>query len=135
MRRKNLAVAALSLALLLSGCSLFGKSTGLDDVTGVHFDSDRVYVHRLASSQEECDQLNDRGINCFQFLELFSDGGAEIMITDIVHIGSYQIEGTSSVIVSVEPNPELPALLQFAILENGERLQDNWSNSIWELEE
>jgi hypothetical protein len=128
-------VVTLSLVLITTGCSLFQSSSAPDGVGEAYFDTDRVYVHRLASSQEECDSLNDQGINCLQFLELFTDGGAEIMITDIVHIGTYIIEGTSSIIVTVDPNPELPGSLQFAILENGIKLQDNWSNSIWELEE
>jgi len=126
----SLLILVVGVALTATGCGIFGGKP-----TPVYFDEDRTYVNWLASSQEECDQLNDQGINCFQMVEFFTDGSAEIMMTDIVHRGSYTLTSENTqIVLTMGDNPELPEEITFEVLSDGAQLRDSLTDSTWDLE-
>jgi hypothetical protein len=61
-----------------------------EDDVGV-FGEDRVYVHDVYDTQQECDEAMDLGLNCYQIVEFCDDGEAAIMLTDIINPGTYTL--------------------------------------------
>ena len=129
MRLAQIGIVIIVIGVVASGCSLFEAKPHI-----TLFGENRTYVHWLASSQDECDQLNDQGINCFQMLEFFPNGEVEVMLTDIVHRGNYVIENRSRIVITLQPNPETPSKLLYTVIDDGQRLVDDLTDSFWELE-
>lgn len=71
---------------------------------------DKSYVRLFFDSEEECmdAQPPDFFINCHQQLDFYQDNMVEIMLTDIIWRGTYEVVN-KKIIISMEPNFEVPS--------------------------
>ncbi len=102
----------------------------------------KSYVYLFFSTEKEClenQPEDDFFINCHQQVDFYDNNNVEIMLTDIIWRGKYEMEG-NTVILTFEPNYEIPeGEILFEILNPAKILKtDNgtvWKkisgNSIW----
>lgn len=122
---------ALALVLSATACDPFG-STG----PASRFPEPRFYAHDLFPSEEAClaaQRESGTWFNCFQSVAFCPDGHAELMVTDIVHLGRYEARG-GTVVLRVRANPEVPETVRFALAEDGGSLTDP-GGGVWTLRE
>lgn len=100
-----------------------------------------TFVYLFYDSEEECmeSQPPDFFINCHQQLDFFEDNKAEIMLSDIIWRGEYQVEN-EKIILTFPPNFEIPeGIIIFEIISdsvlkhasNGTEWKKMTGNSIW----
>ena len=93
----------------------------------------KTFVHLFFNTEKECMAAQpdpDFFLNCHQQLDFLNDGKFRIMLTDILWDGTYIIQG-NLLILSLEPNYEIPSgKIIFEIL-NPTLLQKSGDNSIW----
>jgi hypothetical protein len=106
----------------------------------------KSFVFLFFSTEKEClENQPEEGFfhNCHQQVDFYKNNNVEIMLTDIIYRGKYEIQG-NTVILSFEPGPEIPnGILLFEILNGAKLLELNhemeevkvWKkisgNSIW----
>lgn len=101
----------------------------------------KSYVHVFFPTEEECmdSQPPDFFINCHQQVDFYENNRAEIMLSDIIWVGTYYVEN-KILTIEFEPNFEVPkGEIKFAILNNNtlKRISDQttWKKlrggSIW----
>lgn len=99
------------------------------------FNENRTYVHHLFIDQKACDDYQSKGfwINCTQTLNLSKNGSAEVMVTDIINSGTYEISN-GKITVRTEGGDSPPEMV-FTIDRTGRNLILDGSSSVWELEQ
>lgn len=106
----------------------------------------KSFVFLFFSTEEEClESQPEEGFfyNCHQQVDFYKDNNVEIMLTDIIYRGKYEIQG-NTVILIFEPSYEIPnGIVLFEILNGAKLLEINqeveevkiWKkisgNSIW----
>lgn len=103
-----------------------------------HIKNDRdfenqTFVHKYFKTEKQCldSQTSDFFINCHAQLNFLEHGEAEIMVTDIMWKGEYEIIN-KSIILTFPHNFELPKeTIVFKILNNSKLLWTD-NNTIWE---
>ncbi|MGY5849457.1 hypothetical protein [Salegentibacter sp. F14] len=71
---------------------------------------DKSYIRLFFNSEKECmdAQPPDFYINCHQQVDFLKNNEVEIMLSDIIWRGSYQVIN-KKIIISMEPNFEVPS--------------------------
>ena len=71
---------------------------------------DKSYVRLFFNSEKECMEAQppDFFINCHQQVDFLENNEAEIMISDIIWRGTYEVIN-KKIIISMEPNFEIPS--------------------------
>jgi hypothetical protein len=113
-------------ALLIGGCEIFNPEQR-------HFPELRYYTHDFFASYEECEaaQMNpDFWINCSQTAVFCPSGRVEIMLTDIVHRGDYEVEGRR-VSLRLRDNPEVGRGVVFSVSADGQHLVHHATGTRW----
>lgn len=125
MERKIIMVISF---LLLLACSR-GESSAKEEIL-----INTTYAHIFFNSEKEClDAQPEPGFfyNCHQQLDFYANNKVEIMLSDIIWRGEYQIE-KNTVTLTFEPNYEIPqGEMKFKIL------YPNWlvnlkTQTLWE---
>ena len=128
-RRTSILIGISLFVAMAAGCDLAGP----DDS---HFPETRLYAHDFFNSYAECEAAQPGGvwINCSMTLVLCPTGAALYTVTDIVHVGSYVVEG-SDLTVRVPANPEIPDEIRFELSGDGDILTHLESGLQWERRE
>jgi hypothetical protein len=113
-RRGRGGFAVLALSALTLGALAACDSTG--PARTRHFAEERAYVRPLFATVADCEAAQPAGfhVNCEQVLRFRPDGGAEVMVTDILNPGRYVIRG-QRVEVELADSIELPGRLVFLL--------------------
>ncbi|HSI71253.1 MAG TPA: hypothetical protein VK941_13540 [Gillisia sp.] len=106
----------------------------------------KSFVYLFVSTEKEClESQPEPGFfyNCHQQVDFYKDNNVEIMLTDIIYRGKYEMQG-NTVILTFEPAPEIPnGVFLFEVLNGAKLLELNheieqekvWTkisgNSIW----
>lgn len=101
----------------------------------------KSYVHLFFPSEKECmdSQPPDFFINCHQQVDFYENNRAEIMLSDVIWVGTYYVEN-KILTIEFDANFEVPeGEIKFVILNNNvlKRMDDKsiWKklkgNSIW----
>ena len=110
--------------LLLGGCEIFGPER-------THFAEPRYYTHDFFESYAECEAAQlDPWINCSQTATFCPSGRVDFMLTDIVHSGSYTIEGRR-LTLRFPPNPEVESRVVFLLSADEQSLSLQPSGTLW----
>jgi hypothetical protein len=117
--------------LTLAATASCGLFTGPDSRT---FPVPRTYAFDFFETREEClaHQPPDFFINCSQIIDFFPDGRVEMMVTDIINPGSYEIRG-QRVTLRFEGTPELPPKLELDLSADERTLTEVSSGKVWVL--
>lgn len=117
----------LLLLLCLTSCS------GEDDSTHENFLQDQTYVHLFFQSEKECidgQPEPDFFYNCHQQVNFLQNNTVEIILTDIIWRGRYEIK-MNTIILYFEPNFEIPdGEIKFEILHSTKLLNLDHS-TVW----
>ena len=93
----------------------------------------KSFVYLFFSSEKECRENQpepDFFQNCHQQVDFYKDNKVELMLSDIIWRGTYEIIG-KAVILQFEPNEDLPeGIMVFEIL-NGSTLFRPDNNTVW----
>src|SRR5688572_10671596 len=100
-----------------------------------HFfkDKERQYTRSLFATQKECEEAQKMGINCFQSVEFFPDGKVLLMVTDIMNIGTYQIQGQKA-LLEMQAG-EVPRRISYSIATDYKSLTLDANGTVWLLKE
>lgn len=71
---------------------------------------DKSYVRLFFNSEQECldAQPPDFFINCHQQIDFYKENRVDVMLSDIIWIGTYEVVN-KQIIISMEPNFEVPS--------------------------
>lgn len=97
-------VISLLILIVISACSQV-SITGRENIF-----KNKTFVHLYFETEEECIASQpepDFFYNCHQQLDFLKDKKVQIMLTDILWIGEYKLEG-DAIILTFEPNNEIP---------------------------
>ena len=93
----------------------------------------KSFVYLFFSTEEECRENQpepDFFQNCHQQVDFYKNNVVEIMLTDIMYRGTYDVIG-NVVILTFEPSFEIPeGILLFEII-NGSKLLKTDNNTVW----
>lgn len=112
--------------LLVGGCEIFSPGRA-------HFPELRYYTHDFFESYEACEaaQVNpDFWINCSQTAVFCPSGRVEFMLTDIVHRGTYKVEGRR-LTLRFQDNPEVESRVVFSVSADEQSLVHHASGTRW----
>ena len=132
----------LILLATLQGCHYEEEATvtaSISASTATHghssstFSQDRYYYHPIYSTVAECNTALRFGLNCDQWATFYRDGVAELVVSDIIHRGSYSIE-SNRIYVTLSPNHEIPTRIIFEISYDGSYIVDNYYNVTWYID-
>jgi hypothetical protein len=115
------------LVLLMSGCDIL-------DPDPKHFPDMRYYSHDFFESYEACvaAQPNpDFWINCSQTATFCPSGRVDYMVTDIVHRGTYEVDGRR-VTLRFRDNPEVDGRVTFRLSADGRSLVHQAAGTRWD---
>lgn len=115
-----------AVVLLVSGCDTFAPGR-------THFAEPRLYAHDFFASFEECEAAQpDPGfwINCSQTAAFCPGGRVELMLTDIVHRGTYRVEGRR-VTLRFTDNPEVESRVVFSLSPDEQSMDHHPSGTRW----
>lgn len=117
----------LLILIVFSACSK-NTITGRENIF-----KNKTFVHLYFETEEECIASQpepDFFYNCHQQLDFLEDKKVQIMLTDILWIGEYKLEG-DTIILTFEPNYEIPnGEIIFEIL-NPTKLLKTEDHTIW----
>ncbi len=124
---KAKSVFFLLILIVISACSKVAI-TGRENIF-----KNKTFVHLYFETEEECIASQpepDFFYNCHQQLDFLKDKKVQIMLTDIIWIGDYKLEG-DTIILTFEPNNEIPnGEIIFEILDPTKLLKTN-DQTIW----
>lgn len=95
----------LLILIVFSACSQVGI-TGRENIF-----KNKTFVHLYFETEEDCLEAQpepDFFYNCHQQLDFLKDKKVQIMLSDILWIGEYKLEG-DTIILTFEPNFEIPS--------------------------
>lgn len=71
---------------------------------------DKSYVRLFFNSEQECldSQPPDFFINCHQQIDFYKDNRVDVMLSDMIWIGAYEVINNKRIIITMEPNFEVP---------------------------
>jgi len=117
----------LVILIVVSACSQVAV-TGRENIF-----KNKTFVHLYFETEEECIASQpepDFFYNCNQQLDFLKDKKVQIMLTDILWIGEYKLEG-DTIILTFEPNSEIPdGEIIFEII-NPTKLLKSDDHTIW----
>lgn len=93
------------------------------------FGENRVYVHDIYETDQECEEAMDLGLNCYRTVEFCDDGEAAIVLTDIITDGTYTL-APNEVTASFDGG-EAPATMIFT-LDGDDEATDDAYGYLWE---
>ncbi len=96
----------------------------LDPITA--FEEPRAYEHVLYTGQD-CDDAMAAGMNCAQWVSFCPDGSAEIVLTDIINPGTYELDLDG--LDASFPGGDAPPAMRFDW--DGDDLVDEATNNVW----
>lgn len=111
---------------LLSGCEIFAPDRS-------HFSEPRYYTHDFFDSYAECEAAQpypDFWINCSQTATFCPSGRVNLMVTDIIHHGTYTVVGRY-LAFRFPPNPEVPDRVTFLLSADEQSLSLRSSGTLW----
>lgn len=113
------------LVLATSACGIFGPDMRF-------FDEDRTYAFDFFETHEDClaAQPPDFFFNCSQTIDFFVDGDVEMMVTDIINPGTYEIRGRR-VTLKFGFTPELPSTIDFELSRDEQILTEVKTGKEW----
>jgi len=124
---KPKSVISLLILIVISACSQVAI-TGRENIF-----KNKTFVHLYFETEEECIASQpepDFFYNCHQQLDFLKDNKVQLMLTDILWIGEYKLEG-DTIILTFEANNEVPnGELIFEIL-NPTKLLKTDDRTIW----
>jgi len=124
---KPKSVISLLILIVISACSQVA-TTGRENII-----KNKSFVHLYFETEEECIASQpepDFFYNCHQQLDFLKDKKVQIMLTDILWIGDYKLEG-DTIIMTFENNYEVPdGELIFEILNPNQLLKTD-DRTIW----
>ena len=99
------------------------------------FDSPRRYSLHLFQTPQDCKnaQAGGRWFNCEQVINFKPDGHATVMVTDIMNMATYSIEG-NQVVVKRTGAGDISEQMKFVIDHTGRNLIAVGRPEVWELE-
>ncbi len=92
----------------------------------------KTFIHLFYQDEEECmdSQPPDFFYNCHAQIDFLKNNRVEILLTDIIWIGEYTVEGKEMILI-FEPNYEIPeGILIFEII-NSSTLRNLKNDTIW----
>lgn len=93
----------------------------------------KSFVYLFFSTEEECRENQpdpDFFLNCHQQVDFYKNNVVEIMLTDIIYRGTYDVIG-NVVILTFEPTGEIPeGIILFEII-NGSKLLKTDNKTVW----
>lgn len=111
---------------LLSGCEIFAPDPS-------HFSEPRYYTYDFFESYAECEAAqpySDFWINCSQTAAFCPSGRVDLMLTDIMHRGSYTVVGRR-LALRFPPNPEVESRVVFLLSADEQSLSIQPSGTLW----
>jgi hypothetical protein len=114
------------LVLLVSGCEILAPEWK-------RFQEMRYYTHDFFESDEECAAAQpnpNMWINCSQTAAFCPSGRVEFMVTDIIHRGTYKVEGRR-VTLRFPDNPEVDSRVVFLLAADEHSLVHQTSGTQW----
>jgi hypothetical protein len=115
-----------SLFLLAAGCDALVPGGG-------RFDETRLYTFDFFESYEACEAAQpdpNFWINCSQMVTFCPGGQAEVMVTDIVHLGTYRL-ANRTLRITLPENPELNRVMRFRLSGDGEEITEEDSGVVF----
>lgn len=89
---------------------------------------------RILAEGELCEEWQEMGANCTQWLTLDSDGRATIVVTDIINGGTWT-EDDAMVFTAWQPNGDVVPEIEYSKAENAIDLVDENGNTWWRRQE
>lgn len=120
-------ISAFLLVFLGTGCTHIATSNRENKF------KNKVFVHLFFNSEQECIDSQpepDFWYNCHQQLDFLEENKVQIMLTDIIWQGTYKIQ-KDLVILSFEPNYEIPSGEIIFEIVNSSKLINTENNTIW----
>ena len=120
----------VTVALTPDECHVVGQPVELTLAASTTFAEQRIFVHSLFATEQECEDAQAAGMNCYQIMDLCPDGSGTMMLTDIINPGTYVLDGDT--LTSSWSSGDAPPTMVFEGASGDELTDDIWGYA-WEL--
>ncbi len=124
---KPKSVFFLLILTLITACSQLG-TTGKENII-----KNNSFVHLYFETEEDClasQRDPDFFYNCHQQLDFLNDKKVQIMLTDLLWMGEYKLEG-DTIILTFKANNEIPSGEILFEIVNAHQLVKSDDQTIW----